>query len=392
MLNIKQVKETINSVITKDSGSFQNSVVVKNTDKPHYNNGKNQFKICSINHPTCKEFYKENSSLDIWEKTCPFGFTVSKKSYDTSTSHQRISVFSILDLKKSNRISELLSNLPRKLKQQREDIVNQLNQISLDYSIQKTRKKYIEGLLETLLIGRIGLSIQSISHQFFTPLQGAMADLKNIQNGNDVDESTQRLSHNFSSLNKLATEIQLILSTSQEFNLNMLRRVPVHISVKEIFDGLSSSAEEKNISLNQGYNHYNKTVDAIPSQFHIVLSNIITNAIKYSFKGMPDNYLEVKVDYEQDDENLIISVINEGCKITHDEISLGLIFNLGYRGIYSGDRQRSGSGSGLYISQKIINAHGGKITVTSNFCGGNVEMETDRYRNKFSIHWPVLIE
>ncbi|MEX0997378.1 MAG: HAMP domain-containing sensor histidine kinase [Flavobacteriaceae bacterium] len=392
MLNIKQIKETINSVITKESAKHQNSVVVKNTDKPHYNNGKNQFLICSINHPACKSFYKENSKSDIWEKKCPFGFTVSKKSFDTSTSHQRISVFSILELNKPIEISTLLNNLPRKLKKQKADITTELNKINLDYSTQKSRKKYIEGLLETMLIGRIGLSIQSISHQFFTPLQGAMADLKNIKNNIDVEESMNRLSHNFSSLNKLATEIQLILSTSQEFNPNMLRRVPVHIAVNEIFESLSSSAEEKNISLNQGFNQYRKTVDAIPSQFHIVLSNIISNAIKYSYKGMPDKYLEVKIDYEQDNEYLIISITNEGCKITNEEISQGLIFNLGYRGLYSGDRQRSGSGSGLYISQKILNAHGGKIKVSSNFCGGNIEMETDRYRNTFSIYWPILIE
>jgi len=393
MINIKNVIKTVNLAINKNSTNFYTSVVVKNTDKPNYNNGIKQPIICSINHSHCKEFYSENSDIDIWKKKCPFGFTVSKKSFNTSTNYGVISTFSILSYDKENDIIKTIGNLPRALKPKKELIKNELESLALNYQKHLENKKYIDGLLETLLIGRIGLSIQSISHQFFTPLQGAMADVHNIENDSDVEESIKRLSNNFKSLEKLATEIQLILSTSQEFNTNMTRRVQVHLMVNGIFESLTSSAKEKNILLRQDFNSGSITVDAIPTQLYIVLSNIITNGIKYSYNGMVQKKLELRVSYDMDGyDYLIIKIINEGCKITEEEIRERLLFNLSYRGIYSGDRQRSGSGSGLYITSEIIKAHGGSIEVSSVYCGGNVDLNTDRYKNKFEIKWPITIE
>jgi signal transduction histidine kinase len=261
-----------------------------------------------------------------------------------------------------------------------------LKKIELNEASQRENREFVEQLVETLLVGRIGLAIQSISHQFFTPLQGAMSDVKNIENKIDIDTSAIRLSKNFDSLNKLATEVQLLLSTSDEFNKRMLRKVTVHPMVNEIFNSLKSTADEKNLVLHQGFNHYIKAVEAIPGQLNIVLTNVIHNAIKYSFNGIADNPLQVDVTYGSEGNFLIIHVKNQGCQITSEEISDRLIFNLGYRGKYSQDRQRRGSGTGLFISDEIVKSHGGQIRVTSRFIAG-----TDRYENIFSIYWPDII-
>jgi len=391
MINVNEVIQTVNAVINKKSKEQISSVTIKDTEKPQYNNGINQPKVCSLNHPLCKEFYRNSPKREIWERKCPFGFTVSKKSFKTSTSYGNISTFSILDYQKPNNLNELLNNLPRKQKPLKSEIIEELSIKQLDKKLNINNKEYLDSLLETLLIGRIGLSIQSLSHEFFTPLQGAMSDVSNIENNLDIRESTRRLKKNFNSLNKLATEIQFVLSTSQQFNINMLRRVMVHSMVEEVFETNLSKANDKNIILKQGFNEV-KTVDAIPTQLNIVLSNIISNAVKYSYKGQNHNFLEVNVEYIIDNDDLVIKITNEGCKITREEIKEGLLFNLGYRGKYSGDRQRPGSGSGLFISNEIVKIHGGKIEVASIFCGGSEEIETDRYRNIFNIYWPIIID
>ncbi|MEQ8547130.1 MAG: HAMP domain-containing sensor histidine kinase [Cyclobacteriaceae bacterium] len=391
MLNIEEVINTVNAVISRKSKNHYSSVMVRGGNKPNYNNGLNTPKVCSLNLDVCKRFYKESPSRNLWERKCPFGYKVASKAFDTSSSHGKISIFTIVSYERIDKPENLLSNLPRNLKSQKDAVIAELNGFEINEDNQRTNKQYIEGLLETLLIGRIGLSIQSISHQFFTPLQGAMSDVKNIEIGQDIEESIVRLSKNFNSLNKLATEIQLILSTSEDFNKNMLRRVTVHNMVNEIIDSLSAATLEKSITLNQGYNHGPKSVDAIPSQLNIVLSNLISNAVKYSFKPVKGQHLEISIIYKQDDDFLILEIVNEGCRITEYEIRNRLIFNLSYRGEYSGDRERPGSGSGLYISDKIAKVHGGGIEVASLFVGGSKHNGTDRYKNTFVLKWPISI-
>ncbi|MEA3425102.1 MAG: HAMP domain-containing sensor histidine kinase [Bacteroidota bacterium] len=295
-----------------------------------------------------------------------------------------------MSLDKSIDYAKLLAGLPRHLKSRREDVINDLQNLILNESNQTEYRDYLDALLDTLLVGRVGLAIQSLSHQFFTPLQGAMADLNNVESNVERDESIKRLRKNFDSLAKLATEVQLLLSSSEEFNPNMLRRVTVHSMITDIFQSLTSAATEKHINLQQRFNNFSRTVSAIPGQLHIVLSNIIQNAIKYSFKGYATAPLSVEISYEQDGDFLRINITNEGCKITDEEIREGLLFELGYRGEYSRDRQRKGTGSGLFICREIVKTHGGKILVKSDFCGGSIELKTDRYKNTFSILWPIF--
>lgn len=393
MINTKEVIKTVNSIISKNKKKYFNSVISHNQLKPNYNNGLNQILVCSLKLNTCVEFYGKMSDKKLCERKCPFGFLVCKKSFDTSSNYENISIFSIISYSYNKNANTHLVNLPRNLKKKREDIVFELENLIINEDKHRKNKEYIEGLLETLLIGRIGLTIQSISHQFFTPLQGAMSDVKNLETNIDVDESLIRLSKNFSSLNKLATEIQLILSTSQEFNTNMLRRVTVHSMVDEIFNSLEGSANEKRIKLVQHFNSYSKTVHAIPTQMYIVLTNIIQNAIKYSYKGIKHIELEVSVSYKSTEDNfLVIKIENQGCQITKEEIQEKLLFNLSYRGVYSIDGQRTGSGSGLYVSSEIMKAHGGNIKVSSKFCGGDINQETDRYHNIFEVYWPIIID
>ena len=88
-----------------------------------------------------------------------------------------------------------------------------------------------------------------------------------------------------------------------------------------------------------------------------VLANLVQNAIKYS----PNGGL-VEVSARQIGEAVEISVKDEGIGVPVDE--LDRIFQRFYRG--SGEaRTARGTGLGLNISQQIVEAHGGRIWVTS---------------------------
>ena len=95
-----------------------------------------------------------------------------------------------------------------------------------------------------------------------------------------------------------------------------------------------------------------------------VLKQLLDNAVKYS---PPDSPLIISA--EMAGEKIVISVTDRGKGIAEDEQSR--IFEKFYRGRASRD-QVLGTGLGLSIAKGIIEAHGGKIWVTSQPGKGSI--------------------
>lgn len=87
-----------------------------------------------------------------------------------------------------------------------------------------------------------------------------------------------------------------------------------------------------------------------------VIKNLLANAISFSPLGAP-----IEIMTEAEDKEIRISVSNNGHSISKEDLSL--IFNKYYSG--NSKFRRLGTGLGLYLSNQIILAHKGKITVNS---------------------------
>jgi signal transduction histidine kinase len=86
--------------------------------------------------------------------------------------------------------------------------------------------------------------------------------------------------------------------------------------------------------------------------------NLVDNAIKFTDVGG-------KIDFQlaQDAENLIFTIENTGKGIPEKE--LPFVFERFYKIDKSRSDVKSSTGLGLYIVNKIVSAHKGKILVTS---------------------------
>ncbi|AMR30232.1 chemotaxis protein CheR [Mucilaginibacter sp. PAMC 26640] len=88
-----------------------------------------------------------------------------------------------------------------------------------------------------------------------------------------------------------------------------------------------------------------------------VMLNLITNALKFSSRGrLP----EISIKTEKKDQFIVLTVTDNGIGVVKNEIEN--IFKK-YKRI---DTDTEGTGVGLYLTRKIVNASGGKIEVKSN--------------------------
>lgn len=102
-------------------------------------------------------------------------------------------------------------------------------------------------------------------------------------------------------------------------------------------------------------------VDAHAALLHRAFDNILRNAVKYSPAGS-----RVQVGLDVDDDRARVVVSDQGCGVAADELEC--IFDPFVRG--GRGQAEPGSGLGLSIARRAIEAHGGAICATSPTTGG----------------------
>lgn len=94
-------------------------------------------------------------------------------------------------------------------------------------------------------------------------------------------------------------------------------------------------------------------------RLRVILSNIISNAIKYKKTGSVRHTVSIKI--TSDSQSVKVIIADTGIGIHPDHIEN--IFKMFYRAQIANNKQ--GSGIGLYIVQESLDKIGGKISVTS---------------------------
>ena len=179
-------------------------------------------------------------------------------------------------------------------------------------------------------------------------------------------ESAQHLGHLFQDL--------LDISKVEDGRMkNNPKIINVNEFLKDIFDGLATKADEKQLNyifmpdiIDEGKE---KSLQPIfyanidPDHFREVVSNLIENAIKYTPSG------EVVVNITGDDKQISISVKDSGIGIPAEDIPH--LFQKFYRVDNSDTREIGGTGLGLYLSRRLAEAMSGNLRVESKYKEGS---------------------
>ena len=211
----------------------------------------------------------------------------------------------------------------------------------------------------------------NVSHELKTPLftvQGYLATLLDgaMNDKNVRKKYLERAEKGVERLIYIVEDLDMI-SKLETGDLNLeLTKFNIVELIQNVFDLLEMKADKKNIIL-MFDRKYNKPIKVFADKEKIeqVITNLVTNSIKY---GKENGTTEVTIEDLVNDK-IIVRFRDNGEGIEKQYIPR--LFERFFRVDKSGARSEGGSGLGLSIVKHIIEAHGEKIYVESEFGKGS---------------------
>lgn len=166
-----------------------------------------------------------------------------------------------------------------------------------------------------------------------------------------------------------------------------------HISLffilKQAVQNLQSFSDSRNVQIILPSTQINEQIFANERDILRVVTNVLHNAIKYSWSRAHKS-VWVDVNLYAKNKQVFLEIENFGVPIPKDEIDSGLIFEIGYRSRLSTDRGRVGTGFGLADAKSTLRKYKGTIQLESNPAspGGKAE-KGDPFLTKAIITLPI---
>ena len=209
------------------------------------------------------------------------------------------------------------------------------------------------------------------THDIRSPLTLIMSPLASLKRriageGQEASSESMRdidtIEHNANRILNLVNQILDVRRIDkQQMHLHCQQTEMVGF-VKGICKMFEYSAQERDITFR--FNHQDEQLDAWidRSQFDKVVTNLLSNAFKYSFDGG-----SIDVNLSHDDSQLKLQVVDNGVGLDAD--SLKHIFDRFYQGTNSYRLHIDGTGIGLNLCKMIVDMHHGTIMARNNESG-----------------------
>lgn len=204
--------------------------------------------------------------------------------------------------------------------------------------------------------------VANVSHELKTPVGALSLLTEAIQMADtDVEQVRHFISRMQIEVKRLTAMISDLVTLSQvQGDMPLRNSMPVSVAnvISEAVDATKIAAEQKGIEVAISENIDVGRIYGDEEQLNAALSNLITNAIKYS-----SNNTKVGIGARQKDDLIEISVTDQGPGIPEE--SLTRIFERFYRVDPARSRDTGGTGLGLAIVKHVCASHGGDCLVWS---------------------------
>lgn len=203
--------------------------------------------------------------------------------------------------------------------------------------------------------------IADASHELKTPLTSivGMVEILNRPDFNDeetlkeflglIEEESQRMEAIIKDLTELSKQSNAKISlNTQDYLLNDL----IQSAIQSLYPSIL--ANENQIKIN---GHKGIKIKVDQDKFHQIMTNLISNASKYTHKG------QIEINVTEDKDFTYLEIKDTGIGISVDD--LNHIFDRFFRSDSSRSRITGGSGLGLAIVKAYVNMHQAEINIES---------------------------
>lgn len=205
--------------------------------------------------------------------------------------------------------------------------------------------------------------IYSISHDIRAPLASLLGLISISKHETDIGQIKTYIELEEKSAKRLDNFIQDLISISKNWRLEM---TPERVNLKQLIEDVVEQYSyldnfcsiEKTIHVRQ-----NRCFITDKYRLAIILSNLISNAIRYASPHRRTAFIRISA--EVSDDKATVEVADNGRGIAPEH--LDSIFTMFFRA----NHEIIGSGLGLYIAKETIEKLGGKVTVSSELGKGS---------------------
>jgi len=209
--------------------------------------------------------------------------------------------------------------------------------------------------------------VADVAHELRTPLSNLKGYLEAISDGViEPDQKTIRSLHEeASTLSRLVDDLQeLSLADAGEIKLEMQTADIIGL-IKDTAAGMQAKAAARSLVLSTDLPETLPTVNIDAHRIKQVLSNLLENSVAHT-----DKEGKITVSARQREKQIQVSVGDTGEGIPAKD--LPFIFERFYRVDRSRTRKTGGSGLGLTIAKRLVEAHGGTIDARSEPGKGSI--------------------
>lgn len=203
--------------------------------------------------------------------------------------------------------------------------------------------------------------ISSVSHELRTPLTAIKGWAETMHTTNDVDTLQKGTEVILQETDRLYAMVENLLDFSRLQNANFSMSKEKLDLVAEVYDAVimyMPQAEKHNIKIDFEEPEIFIPIMADKSRIRQVMVNLLDNALKYS----DDNsVIEVKITQNKLQHTATVEVKDYGKGIHPDDI------NKVKQKFYKGKGSKRGSGIGLALVSEIVQLHGGKFEIESEY-------------------------